>query len=293
VSVNGDSTNGDPPGGGVPRLTIGQRILTSLPNLQRTPTTPPKQATERPTGIRGGRDDETGTVVTPDEVLTPGTKASSPSGRIRDAFLKPPQARQARGAPSGMSKEELSTIIKKVDDREQVLAYGTAALGLVVAIVLTIADLHINPAVHHKNHESAGYIVFFEGGSRVLLSVIVALAAWNRRRSFVAFALLFLGTAMGLPFALPFWALGVWMIFRVLKWQRELAALTGSPLRTRPAPAARGQDAAEARRRARAERARARPTGGRRAKKQPEPTGPQRNKRYTPPGQARPRPPGT
>jgi hypothetical protein len=147
--------------------------------------------------------------------------------------------------------------------------------------------------VHATNHESAGFIIFFEGGARVLLSVVVALAAWNRRRSFVAFALLFLGTSMGFPLAIPFWALGVWMIFRVLKWQRELAALTGSPLRSRPAPAARGQSAAEARRRARAERMSARTTGGRRAKKQPEPTGPQRNKRYTPPGQARPRPPGT
>jgi hypothetical protein len=292
VSVNGDSTNGDSPEGGIPRLTIGQRILASLPNLQKTPTTSPKQATERPTGTRGSRED-TGTVVTPDEVLAPDTKASSSGGRIRDAFIKPPQPRPARGAPSGMSKEELTTIIKKVDDREQVFAYGTAALGLVVAVVLTIADVHINPAIHHKNHESAGFIIFFEGGSRVLLSVIVALAAWNRRRSFVAFALLFLGTAMGLPFALPFWALGVWMIFRVLKWQKELAAMTGSSARTRPAPAARSQSAAEARQRARAERASARTTGGRRAKKQPEPSGPQRNKRYTPPGEARPRPPGT
>jgi hypothetical protein len=292
-STNGDSTNGDSPDGGIPRLTIGQRILASLPNLQKTPTSATKQATRRPAGSGGGGGDDTGRAVTPDEVLAPDTNASSPGGRLRDAFLKPPEPKQARGAPSGMSKEELTTIIKKVDDREQVLAYATAALGMVVGIVLTIAALHFNPPVHHKNHESAGFIVFFEGGARVLLSVIVAVAAWNRRRSFVAFALLFLGTSMGFPFALPFWALGVWMIFRVLKWQRELAAMTGSPLRNRPAPAARGESPAEARRRARNERMNARTTGGRRAKKQPEPTGPQKNKRYTPPGQERPRPPGT
>ena len=192
-----------------------------------------------------------------------------------------------------MSKEELTLIIKKIDDREQVLAYATAGLGLVVGILLTVGAVHFDPALHAKGHESTGFIVFFEGGARVLLSAIVALAAWNRRRSFVAFALLFLGTSMGFPFALPFWALGVWMIFRVLKWQRELATLTGSPVRTRPDPAVRGRDAAEARRRVRADRLSARTRGGRKAKKQPEPTGPSPNKRYTPPGQVRPRQPGT
>ncbi len=98
---------------------------------------------------------------------------------------------------------------------------------VVVGILLTIGRHALQPAAARKGHESTGFILF-EGGARVLLSAIVVLAAWNRRRSFVAFALLFLGTSMGFPFALPFWALGVWMIFRVLKWQRELAAMTGS-----------------------------------------------------------------
>jgi len=294
VSENGDSDgSGSRQGGDIPKLTIGQRVLAALPNLQRPPATP--GAAQRPPARDAGAPgtDATDAVVTPDEVLAPGTAGAPPSGRIRDAFLKPPAPRQARGAPSGMSKEDLTQIIKKIDDREQVLAYITAGLGVVVGILLTIGAVHFDPALHAKGHESTGFIIFFEGGARLLLSAIVVLAAWNRRRSFVAFALLFLGTSMGFPFALPFWALGVWMIFRVLKWQRELAAMTGRPVRTRPDPAVRGRDTAEARRQARAQRVAARTSGGRRGKKPPEPTGPPPNKRYTPPKQIRPRPPGS
>jgi hypothetical protein len=199
-----------------------------------------------------------------------------------------------------MTKEELTHIIKRIDDREQLLAYFSAPLGAVVGIILTVAALHLNPAVHVKNHVSPGLIIF-EGGARVVLSAVVALAAWKRRRSFVAFALLFLGTSMGFLFALPFWALGIWLIFRVLKWQRELASMTGSSARSRSTastaagagPAARGRVAAEARRQARTERLNARKAGGRRSKKQPEPPGPPQSKRYTPPGTVRPRPPGS
>jgi len=307
VNENGDgATDGDGPGkGAVPRLTIGQRVLASLPNLQRPTTAAPSSPPSRPGRGTGGGEatvDE-GDVVTPDDVLAPDHARSPSPGRRRDALMKPPAPRPQRGAPSGMTKDELNRIIKRIDDREQLLAYSSAVLGVVVGVVLTVAAVHVNPPVHHKGHETAGFIVYFEGGARVLLSAVVALAAWRRRRSFVGFALLFLGTSLGFLFALPFWALGVWMIFRVLKWQKELAAMTGGPTRTRtaaartpttrtrPEPAARGRDAAEARRRARAERLSARTASGRRAKKQPEPKGPPPNKRYTPPKPPRPRPP--
>jgi hypothetical protein len=319
VSDNGDSASDSASDGvssgqqSLPRLTVGQRILTSLPNLQRPPKPVPERSPDRPSGAPAASpaprnsgapdsdvDDET--VVSPDEVLTPGTDPSASRSRFRDSFMKPPTPRAARGAPSGMSASELNHIIKRIDDREQALAYFSAPLGAVVGIILTVAALHMNPAVHVKNHVSPSLIVF-EGGARVVLSAVVALAAWKRRRSFVAFALLFLGTSMGFLFALPFWILGIWLIFRVLKWQKELATLTGGRARPRAdtgtsartrTDAPRGLDAAEARRRARAERMRtARTAGGRRAKKQPEPPGPPRNKRYTPPNTVRPKPPGS
>jgi hypothetical protein len=272
-----DDTSADKTG--VPKLSMSQRLLTSLPNLQR-PSSNGATATD---------------VVTPDEVLAPGTEPTAKRGMFRDAFVKPPQAARQRGASSGMTKDELTHIIKRIDDREQFIAYTSAALGLVVGVVLTIAAIHFYSPPHAKNHENTSTILF-EGAARVLLAGIVVWAAARRRRSFVAFALLFLGTSMAFPFALPFWAVGIWLIFRVMRWQRELAALTGttarstSQARTRQDPVARGRDAADARRQARSERSTARAGGGRRGKKQPEPAGPPPSKRYTPPSPTRQRP---
>ncbi len=204
-----------------------------------------------------------------------------------------------------MNKEELTHIIKRIDDRERVIAFGSAAIGLGVGIALTIAAIHFNTP-HSKNHTSTGFIIF-EGAARVVLAAVVVLAAWYRRRSFVAFALLFLGTSMGGIFALPFWAVGIWLIFRVLKWQKELAALTGG--QTRPARGEAGaiqghrsEPQPSRRRHPRTRGRRSAPTGpgrtlaqrgagGRRGKKLPEPTGPAANKRYTPPKPTRSRPP--
>jgi len=306
VSKDDNGTNGSASadeGSGrtsVPKLTVGQRILTALPNLQRQPKAPPSRSVRgaRPAASGAGGDaDSGGETVQPDEVLAPGSEPPT-TGRRRDSFV-PPAPRQQRGVPSGMSKEELTHIIKKLDDRERFLALVSAPLGIVVGLVLTIGAIHFNPPVHHKNHVSTGFILF-EGGARVVLAGILVLATVTRRRSFTAFALLFLGTSMGFPFALPFWALGIWLIFRVFKWQKELTAMTGAAARGRPEPRARGSsDAAtrrqaqiEERRRARADRLSARSRGrGARSKKQPEPAGPPPNKRYTPPKTVRPKPP--
>jgi hypothetical protein len=293
VSTNDDGDTDDPGSGNgtVPKLTMGQRVLASLPNLQRPPKPPPGPAPARGATTNAGRGTNGKGVAVPDEVLEPGD-GPAPRGRLRGALTQPPGPRKARGAPSGMSKEELTHVIKRIDDREQLLAYSSAVLGVVVGIGLTIALVHLNPPLHKKNHESTGYLELV-GVVRVAVAGVVALAAWKRRRSFVAFALLILGTSMtpDALFAFPSGLSAIWMIFRVLKWQKELAALTAEARPARPGAGRPGRDAAEARRRARAERLRRARPGGRRAKKQPEPTGPPQNKRYTPPGQARPRPP--
>lgn len=306
-STDGRADNDAGTGGAVPKLTMGQRVLASLPNLQKQAPAPADNAQSTTQGStkstsQGPTKSITkgpASVVTPDEVLAPGAATAAPRRSLLDSFFKPAArsgaTRAGRGAPSGMTAEELTYVIKRIDDREQFLAYATAALGLIVGVILTIIAVHLYGPVHAKGHQSVGFIIFFEGGARVLFSLLVAVAAWRRRRSFVAFSLLFLGTVMGFLFALPFWALGLWMIFRVLKLQRELAALTGSPGRSRPEPVrARGRDAAAARQEARDARVAARGRGGagrtggtagagRRGKKAPEPTGPSPNKRYTPP----------
>ena len=150
-----------------------------------------------------------------------------------------------------------------------------------------------------------------EGGARLLLAGIVVAAALSRRRSFVGFALLFLGTAMGSPlFALPFWVLGGYLIWRVFKYQRVLTAKGGGARgsgargsgargagargttsgrtagsgRVPASPGAAGRaGATAARERVQASR--------RRGRKEPAPTGPTPSKRYTPPRPTRPRPP--
>jgi hypothetical protein len=322
----GNAANG---GGAIPKLTMSQRVLAALPNLQREPKAP--RPRPGPRTARGGDtvDNASGDeseAVSPDAVLEPPSSGvgAGTGGRLRDSFLTPSQPAKARGAPSGMTKEELVVIIKRLDERERVMALFSAPLGVVVGVVLTIAALHYNPPIHHKGHLTAGTIVYFEGGARVLLSVLVGLAAWTRRRSFVAFALLFLGTSMGFPFALPFWVLGVWLIFRVFKWQKELTAMTRGTAATRapspraaspratsaraasprttsaratstrtgaPRPTSTRAAAAEARLRARADARAARASGRRGRKSPPEPTGPPPSKRYTPPKPTRPRPP--
>jgi hypothetical protein len=273
-------TNEDSTGGGsdkapvIPRLTLGQRLLASLPTLQRSPTK-----------------DDGESAITPDEVLAPDGPAAAPRRSWRDAFTGPPKAPRERSASSGMSREELNHIIKRIDDREKTYALWAAALGFVLDIVITVKTLVDNPPLHHKGHSDTTMIVVY-GAVGLVLACVVALATWKRRRSFVAFSLLFLGTTMGFPLALAFWALALWMIFRVMKWQKELAALTKgqAPRRAEARGSTRPVSGA-----ARTTPPTATPvrTRGRRNAKQPEPAGPSQSKRYTPPNTVRPRLPGS
>jgi len=203
-----------------------------------------------------------------------------------------------------MTREEITHRIKRLDDRERFLALTSAPIGVVVGVVLTAFTLHLNPAatIHGKlnpKHVSES-LILLEGGARVLLSGIVAAASLTRRRSFVGFALLFLGTSMGSPlFALPFWVLGGYLIWRVFKYQRVLTARGATARRTtRATPEARAPGGkrvpANPRQAGRAGAAAARErvqTSRRRGRKEPAPTGPSPSKRYTPPRPTRPRPP--
>lgn len=291
------------------KLTISQRILASLPNLQpkaRPSSRPAADDEERraSTGAGNGRGggtsgrgrsangsagagradeegEESGASDAPDAADSPA-KADKPAPR--------------RGA-SGKSKEELTHAIKRIDERERVLAMTSAPIGVAVGSLLTYLAVRYNPAVGQKGHLTLTTIVLFEGGARILLSGIVLLAAYSRRRSFVGFALLFLGTSLGLPFALPFWGLGAWLIWRVFKYQKELTALGGGPARGRPAAGTRGSGRAGAKTETKPTRPRtlgeARAAGAARGRrrKQVEPVGPPPSKRYTPPKPARPKPP--
>jgi hypothetical protein len=270
--------------------------LTVLPNLQRQAPSSPRapSSSSRVTADAA----ETGEAADPEE----GDGASSDvarngatgvGGRIRDTLLGPAPAKDRR-RPSedlnALSREEIAHRIKRIDDRERFLALTSAPLGIVVGILLTAVAIHLNPAVGKAKHV-ADSTIYLEGGARVLLSGVVVAAAMTRRRSFVGFALLFLGTSMGAPlFALPFWALGGYLIWRVFKYQKALTAKGGTPGRTRGSGRVPASPRAAGRAGAAAARARAQ-SPRRQGRKEPTPAGPTPSKRYTPPRPSRPRPP--
>jgi hypothetical protein len=285
------------PDGGAPKLTIGQRLLTVLPNLQRqapssprAPSSSPRVTADAAEAEEAG-DPEEGDGASSDPARN-GASAGV-GGRIRDTLLGPAPAKDRR-RPSedldALSREEIAHRIKRIDDRERFLALTSAPLGIVVGILLTAVAIHLNPAVGKAKHV-ADSTIYLEGGARVLLSGVVVAAAMTRRRSFVGFALLFLGTSMGAPlFALPFWALGGYLIWRVFKYQKALTAKGGAPGRGSRGGRVPASPRAAGRAGAAAARARAQ-SPRRQGRKEPTPAGPTPSKRYTPPRPARPRPP--
>jgi hypothetical protein len=251
-----------------------------------------------------------------DDVESPdGAARAAPTGLGgRLSTLLNPAPAGARPRPvdqlDTMTREEIAHRIKRLDDRERFLALTSAPIGIAVGILLTAFAIHLNPAarVHGKlnpKHVSDS-LILLEGGVRIVLSGVVVACALTRRRSLVGFSLLFLGTAMGSPlFALPFWVLGGYLIWRVFKYQRVLTA-RGAAARGTARGATRGGGSSKAtsggggrvpanpRAAGRAGAAAARErvqTRGRRGRKEPAPTGPTPSKRYTPPRPTRPRPP--
>ncbi|MGA2520629.1 MAG: hypothetical protein ABSG81_07410 [Acidimicrobiales bacterium] len=291
--MSDDATGDD--GSPLPRLTIGQRLLTTLPSLQRGHPAPET-------------DEVDGDTETDDVAEDSGTEQDRPVPRSRQAATRSsarPTARQRQlEAMDSLSREDIVRLIKKVDDRERVMALFSAPLGVAVGVALTVIAIHTYAPLRVNGHVNKQHVaeslILLEGGARVLLSGLVAVAAMSRRRSFIGFALLFLGTSMGSPlFALPFWALGGYLIWRVFKYQRALNARNGTtrgagrPARggrvpANPKGAARAGAAAG---RDRAATARDRAVARQRNKKQPAPPGPPPSKRYTPPRPTRPRPP--
>lgn len=326
----GDLDEPDAPNGPFPKLTIGQRILTALPNLDRqksasnrtTPRPAAGRTTTRPatSGRRAAdvdteleaEDDASEEPIEPDEVIAPQDEASPRSGTAASRATGPSRGAPARrttsttgaGARKGdpladMSNEELTYGIKRIDDRERRYALIAGPVGAVFGILETILAIHYNPPLHHSGHVANSVTVLY-GVARVVLGGVVTLTAYTKRRSLIAFALLFLGTAIGFPFALLFWALGGWMIWRVFRYQKELTARGAAPQRGRAAQsrtaesrvgsgpkAASRSGKTDARERART-RKEARDI---RRGRQPIPPGPPRTKRYTPPKPVRPRPP--
>jgi hypothetical protein len=272
--------NKDQPQAGdtVPKLTLGQRLLTVLPRLGGSsgPVEAPSPPSDHDVIADAGADDV-------------------PSRRDRDEVepappRSPVRERQRPTGPgqSGKTKEELALAIKRLDDRERRIGIFMAPLGVALGIFSMVSAINTKTSHVRVKGQLSRETLITLGIASIVLSGLVLVAALSRRRSFLGFALVFLGTSFGFPLLLPFWFVGGWLIFRAYKWQKELAAMGGRPAgRASRAPstgrAAAGGDDARARGRA-AATARAK-------KKAPEPKGPPPSKRYTPPKPTRPRPP--
>ncbi|HLI74626.1 MAG TPA: rhomboid family intramembrane serine protease [Acidimicrobiales bacterium] len=299
---------------GIPKLTIGQRLLTALPNLQRQASPPPSNGR-----AKGDAADD---VVTPDEVIdaaddevdgastseqrrtSAGSTArgvsSSGSGTTRTGSGTTRSG--SGGARTGgtgrpnpyadWTVEQLQRGMKYLDDNERRLAFLVGPLVAILDIVLTVLALH-----NHQPHYIHGKVnrlwvnpteTASLGIASAVIAGLVVVCAWFRRRSLTLFALLFSGYGGGLLTMLPAWVLAGWYFVHFNRMQKTLRQLTGPRPSTRTS--ARPTNPRQAAR-AGASSARARSEARRQRGKQPVPAGPSGSKRYTPPKPTRPRPP--
>jgi len=288
-----------PETGAPPKLTVGQRILTALPRIGgagrgHAEGSEPERA-ERPARAEPAERAERPARAEPAEPA----ERTEPGAAEAEATPAPGKARpKGETSPSGLTKAELAHAIKYIDDRERRIGMFMAPLGAAIGVALIVVGFRTHQAQHLAKGQTPRDTVITLGFVAIALAAVVFLAALSRRRAFLGFALVFLGIPLNFPLLLPFWFVGGWLVFRSLKWQRELAAMnrgTGAGARggsgrggsgrggsgrgagTKQDPRARARDAAAARA----------------ARKQPAPKGPTPSKRYTPPKPTRPRPPAS
>ena len=273
----------------VPKLSLGQRLLTVLPNLRGG-----SAGTPASNGADTDLTDADPESVVPDEVIDAGgrrTGAPASSQQRRE----PAQASSARqtGRPNpylDMSVENLRFNMKYLDDRERRYAMIAGPVIAGLDVLLTFLTLRAtNPPVGHKGHYDPTEVLAVGLGSAAV-ALLVVLCAWFRRRSLTIFALLFAGYGGALTTMIPAWGLAGWLFVRFNRMQKAVQAKTGGRsargggVPANPRAAARAGSAA-ARDRSRMPRDRGR--------KQPAPAGPPASKRYTPPKPVRPRPPAS
>lgn len=310
---DGDDPAGESPAGAgtpVPKLTIGQRLLTALPQLRKEPTEPAPAAGTDELDDDGAVEDHDGEPVlgeaaeddTADDDTAGGTAPTRAAPRARPVASgrsgsRSTASRDVKRPHKDVPSADLVHRIKYIDDREQRYIYIAAVLGVALLAVEVVDTLRTNPAIHQKNHVAPSQILI-EGAAGLVFAVAAVVAARFRRRSFVIFSLAFLGYCGGLFTLIPMWALAGWLFFGSNKYQRELTMRGENPRQRRNRAASSGRSASSgggaAARNGSARGAAARGAAAANARsarrgKRPEPAGPTPNKRYTPPKPPRPK----
>ncbi|MGO9344039.1 MAG: hypothetical protein ACLP6E_16235 [Acidimicrobiales bacterium] len=202
------------------------------------------------------------------EVAGPAARPTSLVSLLRGGGT---QKRSGAAAYDDMKTSELTTLMRKLDDKERRFAMAAAPLGAVLALVLTIITLKHDPV--GKGHEATS-VITLDGILSVVFAACVFATAWFRRRSLTAFALLFLGYSLGLiGIGIPFLILGGYLLFRAWRIQKVLTS-RGVNTRTR-SPAKSPAERGASRNQPRSQKAGQGTKGGG--------SRPVQNKRYTPP----------
>jgi hypothetical protein len=206
----------DDPGGAPPRLSLGHRLLLSLPRLGRDPD-------------------------------------KAPLGeRLRTAIVKPVEpgsAAQAKKADRPMSVEELQDTVKYASDKERLtgllLAPVAGALGLIIIGTLInndpsqfLANGTVNPRhVSVSTYHTLTYVLLG-------LAVVMLISAYFRKRFYLGIAMALYGLSIFnlhyWGFGVPFLLIGAWLLVTSYRLQRDLRAATGdAPGQRRAGPAPR------------------------------------------------------
>jgi hypothetical protein len=197
-------------------MSLGHRLLLSLPRLRRDPD-------------------------------------KAPLGqRLRSALVKPVEpgaAAQAKKADRSPSVEELEDAVKYADDKERLigllLAPVAAALGLIIIGTLinndpsqfltngTVNPRHVNVSTYH----TLTYVL-------LALAVVMLVTAYLRKRFFLGVAMALYGLSVFnlhyWGFGVPFLMVGAWLLVTAYRLQRDLRQATGdAPGRRRGGPAPR------------------------------------------------------
>ena len=202
----------DDPGGAPPRMSLGHRILLSLPRLQRNPD-------------------------------------KGPLGeRIRDALVKPapPGAAPAKKADGPRSVEELEDAVKYANDKERLtgllLAPVAAALGLIIigTLINNAPSQYLKSGAVNPRHVS---VATYHTLTYVLLAlaVVMLVTAYLRKRFYLGIAMALYGLSVFnlhyWGFGVPFLMVGAWLLVTAYRLQRDLREANGDrPGRGRAGP---------------------------------------------------------
>ena len=187
------------------RLSVGQRLLVSLPTLKHRPA-----------------------------------EEKAPLGeRFRSFVLKPedPAAAKGRPAPSGpRGEEEVDAELRSADDKERVFgliaAPFAAAIGLLVTGELIAHDPAATLAHGVANPRHVSVAVYHDVTLMLLaLAVLMLGFAWYRKRLLLGIAAALYGLAIFnlhyWGFGVPYILLGAWLLVRSYRLQRELREARG------------------------------------------------------------------